>query len=87
MALSEAGAKNRIFSVEWHAELWRRHGVPLNLCEAMMRYCSEVVEADFYGIERPDPDTEDPQEREWCLRMRSYFDRLFSSHSGPVSFE
>lgn len=38
-----------------------------------MRHCTECVEADFYGVERPK--TDDPE----IARMQVYFDRLFSS--------
>jgi hypothetical protein len=81
--MTEAAFHARIACIEWHANLWRLYGTPYSLCEAMMRYCSEVTEADHYGMERPEPESE----HEWCLRMRAYFDRVFSSpHAGPISF-
>lgn len=81
--MTEPAFNARIAAIEWHANLWRLYGTPYDLCESMMRYCSEVTEADYYGMERPEPE----DHAVWCVRMVEYFDRLFSSpHAGPVSF-
>lgn len=80
--MTSEGYRARIFCIEWHANLWRIYGTPLERCEAMMRHCSENVSADFYG--EPRLTSDDPE----IERMQAYLDQVFSSpHRGPVSFE
>lgn len=78
--MTAAGFRARIYAVEWHANLWRLHGTPVPACERMMRHCSECIEADYYGVDRPI--TDDPH----ILRMQNYLDRLFHESTGPQSF-
>lgn len=86
--MTEQGYSNRIFAIEWHAELWRRSGYPRDLCEAVMRHASEAVSADYYGGARLAPESDDPEVAKICCDVEAYFDRLFNSpHRGPVSFD
>lgn len=85
--MTSQGYRNRIYSIEWHAELWRRIGHPRDLCEAVMRHASSCVEADYYGELRPLPDTGDRATNEICRDAEAYFDRVFDPElRGPTSF-
>lgn len=75
--MTERGYRRRLACVEWHANLWASCGVPRSVCEAMLAACSESVDADFYGVERP---TLAPA----LQPIQAYFDREFQSLSvGP----
>lgn len=84
--MTDRGYLARIFAIEWHGRLWLQNGVPFELCEAMVRYCSEIVDATYYGEVRPEP-IGDALTRYWCERMRAYFDDLFASRNALVSFD
>jgi hypothetical protein len=80
--VTDEGYRARLFCIEWHANLWRIHGTPIEWCEAMRHHCSEILDADYYG--EPRPQTDDPE----LHRMERYLDRVFSSpFSGLVSYE
>lgn len=83
--MTEQGYRNRIAAVEWHGRLWRLYGTPQDQCEAMMQFCTSVIEHDYYGY--PRPATDDPE----IERMQSYFDRVLFQPYRPgfdlVSFD
>lgn len=79
--MTPQGYRNRLYAIEWHGRLWLRYGTPFDLCDRMVRYCSEVLDADYYQVERPE--TDDPH----ITAMQAHFDRLFSSGGCLVSFE
>lgn len=70
-AMSAAGYRARVYAVEWHGNLWRLNGVPSDRCEEMIRYCTECVDADFFGDQRPTTDDAE------IAKMCAYLDRLF----------
>ena len=83
--MTEQGFRARIYSVEWHCNLWRPF-CHIEHVEAVMRHCSEVVEADYYGMDRPAPETGDAGLDSVCTAAERYFDKVFSS-PGPQSFD
>lgn len=71
--MTEEGFRRRVYAVEWHARLWRLHGGEHDLCERMMQHCTECVEADYYGVQRPV--TDEPL----IAQMERYMDGLYAS--------
>jgi hypothetical protein len=75
---SDEGYRRRLYAIEWHANLWRMYGTPRDVCERMIRACTENLDAENYGIPRPGTDDAD------IARMQAYLDALFKSESdGP----
>lgn len=80
--MTERGYRSRLACIEWHANLWLKCGTPIERCEAMRHHCSEVLDADYYGMRRPIPD--DPE----IARMEAYLDQVFTSpNPALVSWE
>lgn len=70
--MTRQGYRARIACIEWHGNLWLKYGGERSYCEQMIRHCTECVEADFYGAQRPiAPDV-------LIARMQVYFDKLFA---------
>ncbi len=83
--ISEEGFRTRIWAIEWHANLWRSVGWPREWCEAALEHCSECVAADFYAVERPDPEGSDEMIA-WLKGVEIYFDACVFNGRGPQSF-
>ncbi|MDE2101757.1 MAG: hypothetical protein KGL39_31210 [Patescibacteria group bacterium] len=86
--MTEDGYRNRMAAVEWHANWWLQSGVPRSTCEAMLRHCSECVEADFQRVPRPDA-RQLPMfaHAHWAQVMERFLDRLFASKNNMVSYD
>jgi hypothetical protein len=79
--MTDQGYRNRLFAIEWLANLWLRYGTPIKRCEQMRAFCSECLDADYYGMERPATDDAE------IMRAQSHFDHMFSRGGALVSWE
>lgn len=79
--MTDEGYRNRLYAIEWHVELWRVNGTPVDLCAEVLHHLQEVLDADFYGEDRPTTGNK------WAKTLEAYLDRLFAAGGALVSWE
>lgn len=77
--MTERGYTRRIAFIESVADGYYLSGKKSeDACRSMMDYCTECVNADYYGVERPT--TQDA----WIYEMAAYFDGLFATNPHEI---